>query len=630
MVRKGVRHSFALALCVLAPVGEAAIFGGHQAGFESKYFVPQSDAEVARFLTQSTFGPSRASIAQMRASTYDGWFDQQVATPTTLARPYIDFLAAQPAPPTISQSQRIDRWFHTAAFAPDQLRQRMAFALSQILVVSDRSDALSGEVLGVSEYWDILARNAFGNYRTLLEEVTKTPMMGRYLSHWRNRKQTPINSTSPSAPDENYAREIMQLFTVGLVERNMDFSPVLAGADPIPTYDQDDITELSRVFTGWSYACTHPTTGSPLNTNCTPDVAAFRPFPDYTGFTSGPASYYPMTCYPTNMDFGAKTIIGNSVIAAAPDICGVTNGSQTSNTNLPALDPGQLAGQRPLALNRCHAYCVSQIDQALDYLFGHPNTAPFISRQLIQRFVTSNPSPAYIQRVATVFDNNGSGVRGDLAAVIRAVLLDDEAREPPVDPTAPYGKLREPLLRLTATWRAFGVTAPAVESDGEVQMGIRNPQDAFAQRPLGAPTVFNFYEPDYLPPGDLAEDEIYGPEFQIANETTAMTAANEQWSRLWAGYSTSSGTLTVPTDRAYHLLADLTPLVSGANSMGPNAYNLFLDEINLRLFYGTMSAGTRLNLRNFLQLSVAGANDNLKVLSTVHLALMSPEFIVQR
>ena len=615
-------------LCLASVTTQAAIFGGHQAGFEAKYFQPQADAEAARFLTQATFGPSRASINQFRASTYDGWIDQQMATPPTLARTYIDFLAAQQPPPSISQNQRMDRWFHTAALGPDQLRQRMAFALSQILVVSDRADALSGDILGVSEYWDILARGAFGNYRTLLEDVTKSPMMGRYLSHWRNRKVTPAMATSPSAPDENYAREIMQLFTVGLIERNLDFTPVLAGPDTIPTYDQADITELSRVFTGWSYTCTNPTSGVPLNANCTPSGGT--PFPDYTAFTSGPSSYFPMKCFPNNMDFGAKTIIGGAVIPASPDVCGVTNGSQTSNTGLPALDPGQTAGQRPLALDRCHAYCVSQIDQALDYLFNHPNTAPFISRQLIQRFVTSHPSPEYIERVATVFDNNGSNVRGDLAAVIRAILLDDEARVPPADPAAPYGKLREPLLRLTATWRAFGVTAPAANAAGEVLMGIRSPQDSFAQRALGAPTVFNFYEPDYLPPGELGAAGVYAPEFQIANETTAMTSANEQWNRLWAGYSTSSGAFTLPTDRAYHVISDLTPLVSGANSTGPNAYNLFLDEINVRMFYGTMSAATRTTLRNFMVFSLPGVNDNIKVLSTVHLALMSPEFLVQR
>ncbi len=590
-------------LLVSVTGAHAAIFGGHQAGFESKYFVPQADAEAARFLTQTTFGPSRASIAQFRSSTYDGWLDQQIATPPTLARPYLDFLASQPTPVSISQNQRMDRWFHTAAFGQDQLRQRMAFALSQILVVSDRADALNGNVLGVSEYWDILARNAFGNYRTLLEEVTKSPMMGRYLSHWRNRKATLPGASNPSAPDENYAREIMQLFTVGLIERNIDFTPVLAGPDPIPTYTQTDITELSRVFTGWAYNC-----GSLPSSACN----------TYTGINNGPAGFTPMACFPAYADTGLKTIIGGAVVNAGP-ICGVG-----SNGTIQPSDPSVVA--------ECHAYCISQIEQALDFLFNHPNTAPFISRQLIQRFVTSHPSPEYIARVATVFDNNGSGTRGDLAAVIRAVLLDDDARLPPADPAAPYGKLREPLLRLTAAWRAFGVTAPPANAAGEVLMGIRNPQDSFMQRALGAPTVFNFYEPDYLPPGDLAAAGIYAPEFQIANETTAMTSANELFSRVFYGYGSSTGTFALPNPvaSAYLNVADMTPLVSGANSIGGNAYNLFLDELNLRLFYGTMSSDTRTTLRNFMVFSLPGLNDNIKVLSTVHLALMSPEFLVQR
>jgi uncharacterized protein (DUF1800 family) len=588
-------------LCALACGGVQAggdeIFGGHTAGFEAKYFVPASDAEAARFLTQATFGPSRTSIAQFRASTYDGWINAQMAQPTTSARAYLDFLAGQATPPSISQSQRVDRWFHTAAFGPDQLRQRMAFALSQILVVSDRADALSGDHFGVAEYWDILARNAFGNYRQLLEEVTLSPMMGRYLSHWRNRK---ANITGTQLPDENYAREIMQLFTVGLVERADDFSPILDGlGQPIPTYVQQDVSELARVFTGWSYDCA----GSPVcNT--------------YTGINSGPAGYTPMACFPAYTDTGSKTIIGGVTVAAGP-VCG----TGSNGTSQPS-DPNVVAA--------CRVYCVDQIEAVLDYLFNHPNVAPFVSRQLIQRFVTSNPSGAYIARVAAVFNDNGQGVRGDLAAVLRAVLLDDEARVPPTDPASPYGKVREPLLRLTATWRAFGVTAPVPTGGGEVNMGIQSPQNNFAQRPLGAPTVFNFYEPDFQPPGALADAGLYAPELQIANETTAMTSANELWTRAWRGYNTSSGSFTAPTDSAYLSFAELVPLVSGANSTGPNAYNLFLDELNIRLFYGTMSTPTRDVLKNFMVFSLAGQNDNIKVLSAVHLALMSPEFIVQR
>ena len=584
----------------LVRAGDDVIFGGHTAGFEARYFVPTSDNEAARFLTQATFGPSRTSIAQFRGSSYEGWIDQQIATPTTSARAYLDMLAALPTPPSLGQSQRMDRWFNTAALGPDQLRQRMAFALSQVLVVSDRADSLSGDHFGVAEYWDILARNAFGNYRTLLEEVTKSPMMGRYLSHWRNRKAS-LDGTQ--LPDENYAREIMQLFTIGLVERADDFSPILDGmGQPVPTYLQQDVSELARVFTGWSYNCGN--SGS-CNT--------------YTGINSGPAGYTPMACFPAYMDYGAKTLIGGVTIAAGP-VCG----TGSSGTSMPS---------DPAVQQACRTYCVDQIDAALDYLFNHPNVGPFVARQLIQRFVTSNPSGAYIARVATVFNDNGQGVRGDLGAVIRAILLDPEAREAPVDPASPYGKLREPLLRLSAVWRAFGVTAPAAVN-GEIQMGIRSPQDSFAQRPLGAPTVFNFYEPDYQPPGDLQNDGLFAPEFQIANETTAMTSANELWNRVWAGYSTSgSGTFTTPTTSAYLTIADLIPLVSGANSSGPAAYDLFLDELNLRLFGGGMSAETRATLKNFLKFGVSETGSNratIQVLSTIHLALLSPEFLIQR
>lgn len=585
-------------LCAATPAaaGSDVIFGGHTAGFESVYFIPQSDEEAARFLTQATFGPSKTTIAQFRASSYDGWIDQQLAQAPTLARSYLDMLAAQPTPPSIGQNQRMDRWFHSAAFAPDQLRQRMAFALSQILVVSDRADALANDAYGVAEYGDILARNAFGNYRQLLEEVTLSPMMGRYLSHWRNRK---ANLTGTQLPDENYAREIMQLFTIGLIERADDFSPILDGfGQPVPTYVQQDVSELARVLTGWSYDCAG--SGS-CNT--------------YTGLYSGPAGYTPMACFPAYTDSGAKTLLAGAPIAAGP-VCG----TGTSGTSQPS---------DPAVVTACRAYCIDQIETTLDYLFNHPNVAPFVSRQLIQRFVTSDPSGAYIARVAAVFNDNGHGVRGDLGAVIRAVLLDDEARQPPADPATPYGKLREPLLRLTAAWRAFGVTPPAAVN-GEIQMGIRSPHTPFAQRPLGAPSVFNFFEPDYQPPGALDAADVYAPEFQIANETTAMTAANELWSRIWAGYSSSSGTFTTPTTSAWLNVADLVPLVTGANASGANAYNLFLDELDLRLFGNTLSAGTRNVLRNFLIFSLAGSHEHIKILSTVHLATMSPEFLVQR
>lgn len=570
-------------------------------GMEPLFGVPASDAEAARFLTQASFGPTRAGITALRSQYLDQWLDQQIALPPTLARPHLDTLSANGV--SVSQNQRLDRWFHTVALAPDQLRQRMAFALSQILVISDRADTLSGDTFGVAEYWDILARNAFGNYRQLLQEVTLSPQMGRYLSHWRNRKANPDGSIQP---DENYAREIMQLFTVGLVERNLDFSPVLAGLDPIPTYDQDVITDTAKVFTGWSYTCNGAA-------NCN----------TYTGLNSGAASFLPMACFPAYMDGSQKLLIGGTAISASPDICGNTNGAGTSNT----IEPTDAALKQ-----RCRDYCSSQIDQFLDILFAHPNTAPFVSRQLIQRFVTSNPSPAYIQRVASVFEDDGSPaqVRGNLGAVIRAVLMDAEARLAPSDPAAAYGKLREPLLRLTAIWRAFGVTAPTVAADGQIPMGQRSPEVPYAQRPLGAPTVFNFYEPDYKQPGALEASSLFAPEFQITNESTVLTGANDTWSKTWNGYSTSTGAFAAsnPTTAAWLNVADLAALAAATNS--PAGRTALIEELNLRMIYGSLRAETKTALSNLLEFGMFDASANQKTLGLIHLLSLSPDFAIQR
>ncbi|AVP95845.1 hypothetical protein C7S18_00920 [Ahniella affigens] len=583
-----------------------AIFGGNGGNFEDRFTQPDSDADAARFLTQATFGPTPSAVSSLRSQGFQSWFDQQRLAPITSSRAYLDALTTAGVT-GLGQNQRVDRWFHTAAFGNDQLRQRMAFALSQILVVSDQVDALSGDHFGTSEYWDILARNGLGNYRTLLEEVTRSPMMGRYLSHFRNRKANPSGSIQP---DENYAREVMQLFTIGLIERNLNFTPVLdINNQPLPTYDQSQITELARVFTGWSYRC------AASQTTCD----------TYRGLTTGtnavPNGYQPMACFPAFMDHGAKTIFGGIVLPAAGVTCGANNtsGGLPDTTGTPTDVNVQ---------NQCRAYCETQMVATMDYLFNHPNTAPFISRQLIQRLVTSNPSPEYIERVATVFENNGSGVRGDLMAVARAILLDEEARIPPIDPAAPYGKVREPLLKLTAVWRALGVTAPAAGTGGEIQMGIRSPQTNLLQRPLGAPTVFNFYEPDYQQPGAIATADLYSPEFQIMNETTLVTASNEMWNRIYAGYSTSSGAFTLPTTAAYLSFADLSALA--ANSSNATSRAQLLDALNVRLLYGTMSPQLRAVLDNMLRFDLVSLDGNRKVLDLVHLIAISPEFAVQR
>lgn len=540
ILAQGLLFGFA----ALAPAHAATIFSS---GFEPPFNLPANAAEAARFLTQASFGPTPQDIARVQAIGYVGWLHQQFHTPPTRARPHLEQIAA--AGVAVSHNHRMDRWFHTAVYAPDQLRQRMAYALSQILVVSDRDASLSSDYFGVAEYWDLLASHAFGNYRDLMRAVSLSPQMARYLTFLRNRKGDPA---SGRLPDENYARELMQLFTIGLIERNDDFSPVLdAQGRPIPTYDQATIMELARVFTGFTYA------GS-------------------SSFFSGSPNYLPMICFQSQHDDQAKEIFGVRL----------------------------LSGQ-----------CLQDLEEALDVLFHHPNTPPFVARQLIQRFVTSNPSPQYIERVVRVFKDNGQGVRGDLRAVLEAILLDPEARIR--DPSPHYGKPREPLLKLTALWRAFEAQPPPADPGGFVPMGVRSPQNDYAQRPLGAPTVFNFYEPDYRPSGPIADAGLYAPEFQIIDENYVVRTANHLYARVWSGY------LGMPNPPADRPLLNLSPVAALAND--PEAMVALLD---LRLTYGTMSPGLRDVLRRMV--AELPADGNTKARAAIQVITLSPDFAVQR
>jgi uncharacterized protein (DUF1800 family) len=600
-----------------------------------------TDAEASRFLTQATFGPSASAVAELRQLGYAGWIDQQRALPITLHRPDVEAqiaasAAANPQPAGAYRRLRIEKWWNTAILAPDQLRQRVAFALSQIFVISDATGGLNNTVTAVAEYQDILLRNALGNYRTLLEEVTRSPMMGIYLSSLRNPKTewTLVNGVlTPGTiqPDENYAREVMQLFSVGLIERNLNFTPLLSGGQTIPTYTQDTITQTARVLTGLNYRCTQGSVsfGSitlTRNCNCTGtqcnfqnNLFASRP-PTYIASVGGinigtglahPDAYAPMACYPRFADtgrsstadnsyavlpapFNTKTLIAGVTVQASPVAC---------YTATPAADQ-----------QACINYCDDQIDRLLDALHLHPNTPPMVARQLIQRLVSANPSGAYIQRVAQVFVNNGSGVRGDMGAVVRAILLDSEARNAP---SANAGKLREPLLRLTALMRAFGAPGSAN------QFQMFNPEGALLQRPLGAPSVFNFYEPDYQPPGELTTANLFSPELQITSESTVVSASDYMYNRVVAGYGMNvAGTpFTQPSG------AHLPPAVIDAL---PSDATALVDALNLRLMYGSMSSTMRSKLIALLTGPMAAAEARRKALLTIHLILISPEFAAQR
>ena len=522
--------------------------------FESPTDLPASDAEAARFLTQASYGPTPAEITRLRAIGYAEWLRQEFNKPATLARPHLEAVNAallSAGQSGVSQNQRLDRWFHTAAIGSDQLRQRLAFALSQILVISDQNGSISGEPIQMSEYWDILARNAFGNYRELIDETTWNPSMGKYLSHFRNQK---ASADGLRQPDENYAREVMQLFSIGLIERNLDFTPILSGGLPIPTYDQNVVSNYAKVFTGFNYN-------------------------NATTITNGTNTYLRMTCIESAHDATAKVLVGGSPLPA---------------------------GQT----------CPDDVADGLDLLFAHPNIAPFISRQLIQRFTTSSPSPAYIQRVAQKFNNNGFGERGDLSAVIRQILLDPDARNAP---TANSGKPREPLLKLTALWRAWGAQMPVADAYGNIAMGMTSPTGTFGQRPLGADTVFNFFEPDYQQPGAIANAGLFSPEFQTLNESTIVSTANSLYTY---GYNSYVGMSNPPNNRP---LLDISPLTA----LGSD-YAAMVDEANRRMLYGSMSAGMRTALINALTFMDGNVSVAERARSIIYLVAISPEYAVQR
>ena len=401
------------------------------------------------------------------------WLQAEFNKPATTYLPrLITEAAALPADEDL-ESRRITDLFLDAAIAgDDQLRQRMMFALSEIIVVSNIGQ-LDNFPLTMAHYMDILSTHAFGNYRELLEEVTYTPAMGVYLTYLANEKG---DSDTGRVPDENYARELMQLFTIGLVELNLDGTPKLDGqGQTIETYDNSDITGLAKVFTGISLE----------------NSEFFRLFRDKTDF------YKPMIVFDDYHSDLEKTFL---------------------TVTIPANTPG-----------------VQSIDMALDEIFNHPNMAPFLSRQLIQRFVTSHPKPAYVGRVAAAFESGtyilpdgisvGTGQRGDLKATIAAVLLDDNAVRSPAAAPNDFGKVREPILRFAQWARAFNETTPDVNN--EIWLYGEIAEQLLGQHPFRAKHVFNFFRPGYVAPGTATGDAgLTAPEFEIINESTSISVIN--------------------------------------------------------------------------------------------------------
>ncbi len=482
--------------------------------------------DVARFLTQATFGPTEAEINALAATIetehagdriagYGAWIDAQFALDPTSLEAYtraadgqewalrgtdpINYTTTTGEP---GSSNRRRAWWMAVVGGQDQLRQRVGFALSEIFVVSEKNSVVADRHYGAARYYDQLVAGADGNFRTLLEGISKSPMMGTYLSHLKNQKAIydPVTGAVLVSPDENFAREIMQLFSIGLVGLHMDGSLRLgAGGVPVPTYSNADIMDLARVLTGWSFSKRHgsKTDGYPEQDN-----------PSFTQ-SSGPRYFQaswvnPMKNFATYHDTGAKVVLGQSI-------------------------PAGLDGE-------------ADLDAALDILCAHENVAPFISRLLIQRLVTSTPSAGYIHRVAQKFANDGLGSRGNLGAVVRAILLDPEARNLGVAEYVGYGKQKEPIVRYVQLLRALGAFSqlpladlsafgyPATQLDnfapGATRMRFSNTDTAFSQSPLASPTVFNYFLPGYSPGGAITQAGLVAPEMQITNETQIVQAVN--------------------------------------------------------------------------------------------------------
>ena len=540
---------------------------------------------AVRFLIQSSFGPTVDSIETLMGAEYEAWIDSQIALPQTRHLPLLEQRLEEigftpipeekdPEEAWIRDLQRSDIWWESAVWGEDQLRQRVAYALSQILVISNVSDALFNVSRGIANYHDILAEHSFGNYRDLLEAVTLNPMMGQYLSMLRNEKADPTRNIRP---DENYAREIMQLFSIGLVELNLDGSIKLDTQDqPIPTYDQDDIKELARVFTGWNHA-----------TNIY----------WWQWANGGNYEVLPMKAFPQYHDNGTKTLFDDQIIPA----------DQT-----PAAD----------------------IDSALDILFAHVNVAPFISKQLIQRLVSSNPSPSYVQRVATVFNNNGFGVKGDMRAVIKAILLDEEARDGHTANPTTFGKLKEPLLKVSALWRAFNVQGIRVrEENGSIsqnRLRYRGTDRSYGQRPYGSFSVFNFYRPDYQPPGIIKDAGLLAPEFQIHTESKMIASTNELGNTIYYRDAQSPSAQTEEAQASWDMYParlDLTEEKAIADT--PQA---LLDRINLLLMAGYMSQAMHDEILAYMNTQATDTDwaRELMIYDALYLVCSSPEFSVQR
>ena len=491
---------------------------------------PQQAA--SRFLSQCTFGGDLSLIDQVAGQGFEPWLDQQMALPVSPCLPDVETLIDQQGGDSDYVFVDWTLWSRIMT-APDLLRHRIAYSLSQIFVIGRTLDVLYDIPRASAAFYDVLQSHAFGNFRDLLLEVALQPSMGIYLSHVNNRKSDPsINRF----PDENFAREIMQLFSIGLFKLNPDGSQVLdSQGNAIPTYTNAEITEMAKIFTGLTF--------SPIDPE---DPVEFgnEDFFEANLWTA-------MSMWEPEHEPGPKQLLDGVTI------------------------PGGQTG-------------MEDVESAIDLLFNHQNVGPFIGRLLIQRLVTSNPSPAYISRVSAAFADNGSGVRGDMGAFIKAILLDPEARDTGNIDDPQFGKAREPFVRWVQLGRAFHASSDS----GQFRHFGGDPVDItdggtesieLAQYPFFARSVFNFYSPDHKPAGDLANADLTAPELEIIHSYTAISGANHFFRAIWDEHYLDDGFDDV-------VFLDLETELDLLIDHGPTA---LIDHLDLILTYGTLSATAR-------------------------------------
>jgi uncharacterized protein (DUF1800 family) len=539
--------------------------------------------DASRFLMQATFGGSESDINHLSTIGYNAWFAEQFAIPNTLHEPFAEreiMLNTQPpcaATDSVCNQKLFlqtggDEYFeqpfwNSALTGKDALRKRVQFALSELFVISSQ-DAIVGQMpRGVANYYDMLGNDAFTNYRQLLQDVTLSPMMGIYLSILANDK-----GDANRDPDENYAREVMQLLTIGLNQLSPDGTTQVDGSgNPVPTYGLNDVVGLAKVFTGFSWN---------MDGN-TSDQA----WSGYGAVYVGPGigqDLLPLTSYPSHHSTDEKDFLGVTIPA----------GSGDPNADLKV---------------------------ALDTLFNHPNTPVFVSRQLIQHLVTSNPSPGYIERVAAVFKDNGQGVRGDMQAVITAILMDDEARNTTSTTfSSPnYGKVQEPLLRFTHMARAF----TAESRSGAFDVGsTEDPAYGFAEMASRAPSIFNWFVPGYVPAGTSIEQAgLTAPEMEITDVTTVIGYMNSMQAALSGGFGNNG---------------DLYMTLSTEEQLANNPDQL-LARVNLLLLGGQMSSTLQsqiLGAINAIPLPTTGDPSGAllaRAQTAIFLTVASPEYTAQ-